>query len=238
MVYTHVQSGKENAYVMKGNSYYSRKLHSLLGVIPLSLFFISHLLTNFSAVEGGAERFKSAVTFINSLPLVVVLEIVVIWLPILFHGIYGLYIAFQSNINTGQFKYGRNWAFALQRISGVITFIFVFWHVYQTRWQVLIGNETHEGLGVVMHEIASNGFYLALYVIGIIASVFHFSNGLWAFLVSWGITVSPGAQRVSSYICMVIFVIVSAMFLSTIFVFRGDEFGEVSAALQSVLNIG
>src|SRR5690606_8421187 len=119
------------------NSFYSRKLHSLLGVIPLSLFFTSHMLTNFAAAEGGPERFKAAVELINSMPLVIVLELLVIWLPLLFHGIYGLFLAFQSNINTGQFKYGRNWAFALQRISGVITFIFVFWHVYQTRWQVL-----------------------------------------------------------------------------------------------------
>jgi len=238
MVYTHVQSGKENAYGMKGNSYYSRKIHSLLGVIPLSMFIISHMLTNFSAVEGGPERFKSAVEFINGLPIVLVLEIVGIWLPILFHGVYGLYIAYQSNINTGQFKYGRNWAFALQRISGVITFIFVVWHVYQTRLQILFGNATHDELGSIMHDITTNGVSLTLYIIGVLAAVFHFANGMWAFLVSWGITVSPGSQRVSSYVWIGVFVIVSCMFLASLFAFRGDEFGEASAALQSVVKIG
>jgi succinate dehydrogenase / fumarate reductase, cytochrome b subunit len=238
VVYTHVQSGKENAYVMKGNSYYSRKLHSLLGVIPLSMFIISHMLTNFSAVEGGPERFKSAVEFINGLPIVIVLEIVGIWLPLLFHGIYGLYIAYQSNVNTGQFKYGRNWAFALQRISGVITFIFVVWHVYETRLQILFGNATHDELGGIMHDITTNPVSLTLYIIGVLAAVFHFANGMWAFLVSWGITVSPGAQRVSSYVWIGVFVIVACMFLASLFAFRGDEFSEASAALQSALNIG
>ncbi|WP_028562032.1 succinate dehydrogenase cytochrome b558 subunit [Paenibacillus pinihumi] len=222
---------------MKGNSYLSRKLHSLLGVIPLSLFIITHALTNFSAVEGGSERFKAAVGFINGLPLVNVLELFGIFIPLIFHGVYGLYIAYQSNLNTGQFSYGRNWAFALQRISGVITFIFVFWHVYQTRFQVAIGGITHDQLGMTMHNIATNPLFFTLYVIGVLASTFHFANGMWAFLVSWGITVSPRAQRVSSYIWMVVFVLVSAMFLMSLSAFRGDEFKEAAAALDAIRTI-
>lgn len=46
---------------MKG--FYSRKLHSLLGVIPLSLFFAEHLVTNFTAVEGGKEAFTVPLHF-------------------------------------------------------------------------------------------------------------------------------------------------------------------------------
>lgn len=223
---------------MKGNTYLSRKLHSLLGVIPLSLFILTHALTNFSAAEGGSERFKAAVAFINSLPLINFMEIFVIFLPLLFHGVYGLYIAYQSNLNTGQFSYGRNWAFALQRISGVITFIFVFWHVYQTRFQVAIGEVTHEQLGMTMHNIATNPLFFTLYVIGVLASTFHFANGMWAFLVSWGITVGPRAQRISSYIWMAVFVIVSAMFLLSLNAFRGDEFKEAAAALEAIRAIG
>lgn len=226
---------------MKGNSYYSRRIHSLLGVIPLSMFIISHMLTNFSAVEGGAEGFKAAVKFINGLPIVLVLEIVGIWLPLLFHGIYGLYIAYQSNINTGQFQYGRNWAFALQRISGVITFIFVAWHVYQTRIQVLLGNISYGDLGATMNAIVTNNLYFFFYMIGVVASVFHFSNGMWAFLVSWGITVGPRAQRFSSYVWMIVFVIATGMFMASLLAFRGDEFKDASAAvetLRTLANIG
>lgn len=222
---------------MKGNTYLSRKIHSLLGVIPLGLFFIEHMVTNFAAVEGGPQGFKDAVNFLNSLPLVPVLEAVGIWIPLLFHGIYGLYIAYQSNLNSGQYHYGRNWAFTLQRISGVITFIFIVWHLYQTRIQVAIGNVGHEELGGVMHDISNNALYLVLYIIGVIAAVFHFSNGMWSFLVSWGITVGPRAQRVSSYIWMVVFVIVTAMFLMSLFAFRGEEFQEAANAAIAWTNI-
>ncbi|AZN40139.1 MULTISPECIES: succinate dehydrogenase cytochrome b558 subunit [Paenibacillus] len=222
---------------MKGNSYLSRKIHSLLGVIPLGLFLIEHMVTNFSAYERGPQGFEDSVKFLNDLPLVFFLELFGIWLPLLFHGVYGLYVAYQSNLNTGRFQYGRNWAFALQRISGVITFIFIFWHLYQTRYQVMIGAVTHEELGNLMHDVTTNGFYFVLYVIGILAATFHFSNGMWAFLVSWGITVGPRAQRISSFIWIGVFVIVAVIFLLSLGSFKGDEFKEAASAALQLTNL-
>jgi succinate dehydrogenase / fumarate reductase cytochrome b subunit len=223
---------------MSGNSYLPRKLHSLLGVVPLGLFFIEHALTNYSAFEGGLEGFNRSVNFLHQLPLVFFLELLIIWLPILFHGVYGLYVAYQSNLNVGRFQYGRNWAFALQRVSGVITFIFVLWHVWETRIQVALGNTSYDELGAHMHEIFSNPAFIVLYVIGVLAASFHFANGLWAFLVSWGITIGPRAQRVSSNICMGIFVIVAVLFLLSLVAFRGEEFASAAAAFTGVASIG
>ncbi|GJM78685.1 succinate dehydrogenase cytochrome b558 subunit [Paenibacillus sp. HMSSN-139] len=206
---------------MKG--FYSRKLHSLLGVIPLGFFLLEHMITNFSAVEGGSQGFKDAVAFLNSLPLVLVLEIFGIWLPLLYHGVYGLYIAFQAKPNNGRFPTERNLRYLLQRITGVIAFVFVIWHVVETRVQVALGNVTHEELGGVMHDIVSNPFFFVLYLIGVVSAAFHFTNGLWSFLVSWGVTVGPRAQRVSSNICMGLFVIVAVMFVWSLIAFRGAE---------------
>lgn len=220
---------------MKGNSYLPRKIHSLLGVIPLGLFIVEHALTNYTAWEGGQEGFGDAIHLLNSLPLIFFLEMFMIWLPILFHGVYGLYIAYQSNLNMGRFSYARNWAFALQRITGVITFIFVVWHVWETRVQLALGNVTHEELGNHMHEIFSNPVSIAFYTIGVIAAAFHFANGLWAFLVSWGITVGPRAQKVSFNICMVIFVVIATLFLLSLTAFRSDEFAAGLPALQSLI---
>ncbi|WP_178023812.1 succinate dehydrogenase cytochrome b558 subunit [uncultured Paenibacillus sp.] len=214
---------------MKG--FYSRKLHSLLGVIPLGFFLLEHMITNFSAVEGGSQGFKDAVAFLNSLPLVLVLEIFGIWLPLLYHGVYGLYIAFQAKPNNGRFQTERNLRYLLQRITGVIAFVFVIWHVVETRVQVALGNVTHEELGGVMHDIVSNPFFFVLYLIGVVSAAFHFTNGLWSFLVSWGVTVGPRAQRVSSYICMGLFAIVAVMFVWSLIAFRGAEFQAEGTAL-------
>jgi succinate dehydrogenase / fumarate reductase cytochrome b subunit len=73
---------------------------------------------------------------------------------------------------------------------------------------------------------------LAIYVIAIIAACFHFSNGLWSFLISWGITVGPRSQRVSSVLCLGLFVIVTFMFLISLFTFRDSEFQTAASAAQ------
>ncbi|KAA9008592.1 succinate dehydrogenase [Paenibacillus spiritus] len=214
--------------------FYSRKIHSLLGVIPLGAFFIEHMLTNFSAVEGGASGFQDSVAWLNSLPLVFFLELLFIWLPLLYHGVYGLYIAYQAKPNLNRFNLERNWRYTLQRITGIVTFIFIVWHLYETRVQVALGNVTHEELGGVMHDITSNPALLAVYIIGIVAACFHFANGLWSFLISWGITVGPRSQRVSSFICLGLFVVVTFMFLLSLVTFRDDEFQAAASAAQTL----
>lgn len=213
---------------MTGNSYYYRKLHSLLGVVPVGFFLIEHLLTNYEAFNGGHKGFVEQVQWLNSLPLVFFLELFGIWLPLLYHGVYGLYVAFQSRNNVNRYGYFRNLMFTLQRVTGVITLIFVAWHFFTTRFQVTLGNQTHDSLGVLMHEVFTNPVYFTLYLIGVLAATFHFSNGMWSFLVSWGITVGPRAQRFSSYVWMGVFVIMSIMFILTMVAFTDASFQDTS----------
>lgn len=222
---------------MNGNTYLYRKMHSLLGVIPLAGFFVMHLLTNYAAFQGGPEAFQKKVDWIHNLPLVLFMEIFIIWLPLLYHGVYGLYVAYQSRNNVNNYGYARNWMFAFQRITGVITFIFVVWHVWNTRVQVALGSIDYDGLGAHMHEIATNPLFYWLYIIGTVAAVFHFSNGLWSFLVSWGITVGPRAQRVSSYVTMGLFVVMSVMFILAWNAFLDESFATAAAAsVNNILN--
>jgi len=212
---------------MSGNSYYYRKLHSLLGIMPVGFFFIEHLLTNYAAFNEGHQGYVEKINWLNSLPLLLFLEIFGIWLPLLYHGVYGLYMAYASRNNVSHYGYFRNVMFMPQRVTGVITFVFVFWHFYETRLQVALGNVEHQELGVLMHDIVSNPVSLALYVIGVVSAAFHFSNGLWSFLVSWGITIGPRAQRVATYVCMGIFVIMSVMFVLSLTAFLDSEFQEL-----------
>lgn len=209
---------------MKVNSFYSRKLHSLLGIIPLGFFFIEHMITNFEAFRGGKEAFINSVEWLQSLPLVLFLEIFFIWIPLLYHGIYGLYIAYEARNNVSNYGYFRNILFKLQRYTGVMTLIFIAWHFFDTRFQVTLGNVEHHEFGSVMHQIATSPLYFTLYCIGIIAAVFHFSNGFWSFLVSWGITVGPRAQRVSTFICLGIFLVMSTMFILALYAFTDISF--------------
>jgi succinate dehydrogenase / fumarate reductase cytochrome b subunit len=217
------------------NSYYSRKLHSLLGIVPLGAFLLEHMLTNYEAFNSGKEGYIDMVLWINELPLVFFIELFGIWLPLLYHGVYGLYVAFQSRNNVPNYGYFRNWMFFLQRLSGVVTIIFVSWHVFETRVQVALGKYEHAEVGALMHEILSNPGMFAFYVVGVIFASFHFCNGIWSFLVSWGITVGPRAQRVSTYVTMALFVIMSVMFVLALTAFTNSEFALAGDIVRAII---
>jgi succinate dehydrogenase / fumarate reductase cytochrome b subunit len=201
---------------MAGNrEFFYRRLHSLLGVIPVGLFLVQHLVVNHFATR-GPEAFNRAAHFMENLPFRYFLEIFVIFLPLLFHAVYGLYIAFTAKNNVSRYNYFRNWMFMLQRLSGIITLIFVTWHVWETRVQAAFGAEVNYEM---MANIVDNPMMLGFYVLGIISTVFHFSNGLWSFFVSWGITVTPRSQQISTYVTMAIFVALSIVGIRAILAF-------------------
>lgn len=188
------------------NEFYWRRLHSLLGVIPVGIFVVQHLIVNHFATR-GEEAFNKASGFMENLPFVIFLEFAVIYIPILFHGILGLYIAFTANNNPARLSFFRNWMFSIQRITGVILLAFIAWHVWETRIQkAFFDVDVNFDM---MANILSNPVALVLYFIGILSATFHLSNGLWSFLVRWGITQSPTSQRISSWVMGVFFVVIS-----------------------------
>nr|WP_263313660.1 succinate dehydrogenase cytochrome b558 subunit [Mammaliicoccus sp. Marseille-Q6498] len=197
------------------NQFILRRIHSLLGVIPIGIFLIQHLLINHFATI-SPEAFNKASDFMWNLPFKIVLEVVIIYIPILFHAIYGLYIAFTAKENIGRHSYFRNWMFLLQRITGVVSFIFIAVHVYQTRIQAALGH--HVDFDMVS-DILSNPISIILYVIGVLSVIFHFSNGLWSFFITWGITQSPKSQRIMTYVTVFVFIVISIIGLRAIFAF-------------------
>ncbi|MCL6597891.1 MAG: succinate dehydrogenase cytochrome b558 subunit [Alicyclobacillus macrosporangiidus] len=189
-----------------------RRLHTLAGVVPVGLFLLEHLFTNAMATTGAAS-FNSAVDTIQHIPFLHFIEFFFIFLPLTYHGVYGLYVAFTSGYNAGQYSWGRNVLFVLQRVTGVITFVFIIYHLWTTRFSGRA--PTFE----MVHQSMSNPAYLWFMVIGVVAATFHFANGLWSFCIHWGITVGQRAQRVTAYVTMVIFVVLAAVGIEAIFAF-------------------
>lgn len=201
---------------MSGNrEFANRRLHSFLGVFPIGVFLIQHLTVNHFATK-GEDAFNNAAHFMENLPFRYFLEIFIIFLPLLYHAIYGIYIAFTAKNNVSRFNYFRNWMFLLQRVTGIITLIFVAWHVWETRIAAMFGADVNFQM---MESILSNPINLALYVVGVLSAIFHFANGLWSFAVSWGITVTPRSQQISTYVTMAIFLLLSIVGLRAIFAF-------------------
>ena len=55
-------------------------------------------------------------------------------------------------------------------------------------------------------EVVSREFHIIpifiVYMIGITSTVWHLANGVWLFLVDWGITIGDRAQRLTGYACI------------------------------------
>ena len=201
---------------MEHREYFNRRLHSLLGVLPIGIFVIQHLVVNHFAVY-GEESFNKAANFMASLPFVIALEVFVIYLPIIFHAVLGVYIALSvPSYNNKNYGFFRNWMFTIQRITGIITLIFIAWHVWQTRVQVALGAELDYAL---MENILTQPFYFWFYIISIIAIVFHLANGLWSFCVHWGLAQSPRSQKIVTYLSVIVFFVVSYIGIRTIIQF-------------------
>lgn len=207
------------------NHFLLRRLHSLSGIVPVGGFLVFHLYENSKALQ-GAEAYNAMILAINSMPVVWALEIFGIFIPLYFHAIYGIYIAADAKHNVTNYGYGRNWAFFMQRISGIVTLFFVTYHIWQFRFQKLLGAyETGTAMpGLpdfnVVAEALQNNVIAAVYVIGTVAAAYHLCNGIYTFLITWGITIGPKSQRVSNVLTNAAFVGLSALGIVAIWAFR------------------
>ncbi|MFC5603901.1 succinate dehydrogenase cytochrome b558 subunit [Sporosarcina koreensis] len=197
------------------SDFYLRRLHSLLGVIPVGLFVTQHLVVNHFATR-GEEAFNNASNFMGNLPFVLFLEWFIIYIPLMFHAFYGVYIAFTAKNNVQRYGTFRNWMFMLQRVTGVFLVVFIAWHIYETRIQKALGAEVNFDM---MADILSNPFMLVFYIVGVLSATFHLANGLWSFAVTWGIAQSPRSQKIVSYITIVAFLVLSVIGMQALLAF-------------------
>ena len=205
------------------SSFWYRRLHSLLGVLPVGFFLMEHLHTGYSATQ-GSKCFIGKVDELWETPCLVLIEICIIALPLLYHALYGMYISFFTDYNPKQMGTFRNWMFTLQRITGMITFVFILWHVWETRMQKMLYDHTSLELTYNMWQILQNEWIVGLYIIGVVAAVFHLSNGLWSFLITWGIISSKRVQRQATWASMAIFLIFSYFGIMAVLAFAQVDF--------------
>ena len=200
----------------QGNSFLWRKLHSLSGIIPIGAFLIEHIVSNFEIVHGPLA-YAQQVKFLNGLPLARVLEWGFIFIPLSFHALYGVWIAFRGRANVNVYPWAGNWMYIAQRVSGLIAFAYIIQHVWRQRFSGVSLPE-HPGLAYakVQYELL-NPWMLAIYVIAMIATCFHFGYGIWLFAAKWGITPGDSARKKFGYVCGAFATALCAMGLVSIF---------------------
>ncbi len=189
------------------NQFLIYRLFSLSGLVPVGAFLVVHLLTN-ASVLAGPGAFQSRVDLIHSLgPLLVPIEWLFIFLPMLFHASVGFMIIANGLPNVGSYPYVGNVRYTLQRATGMIAFAFIIGHIIQLHW---MGAPLGGGKFDPHHAASSAASALQsplvaiLYAIGVLATVFHFANGLWTLGITWGLWTSPAAMRRANIVSIVV----------------------------------
>ena len=202
------------------STYYAlKRLHSLTGVVPVGLFLLEHLFTNSRALA-GADAFNRAAEDLAALPYVQLLELFGIGVPILFHMVLGLLIATTMQANTGRHGYSRNWAYLLQRVTGIFLTVYILFHVWATRLspEVLRGDTD---LFSLMQRILEHPAMIAFYALGVIAAAYHFGNGLFGFAIHWGLATGRTAQRWAARLAFGVFLVLTLVGLNSLLAFLG-----------------
>lgn len=222
------QRGVQPLRAGEGNSFLWRKLHSLSGIVPIGAFLIEHILSNFEAMNGPLA-YAQQVKFLNSLPLVRVLEWAFIFIPLAFHAGYGVYISFRGRASVNVYPWAGNWMYLMQRVTGIIALLYIVQHVYRQRFSgVSLPEHPGAAFAKVQHEL-SNPWMLAIYVIAMIATTWHFSYGIWLFAAKWGITPGDRARKRFGYVCAAIGTALCVMGLASIWAFVGPKYRDAPA---------
>ena len=214
-----------------------RKLHQLTGIIPLGAFFAVHMYTNSTAMN-GAEVFNEHVEGIHHMPYLIFLEVFGIFIPLLFHSIYGVLISAEAKPNVLSYGYGRNWFYFFQRATGIFLFVFLLFHILNLRFGLIPGLESYgnpvagnadRAFAIVAAEFKNFGILL-FYILGVLATAWHLAYGIWLFAVDWGIVIGEKAQKYSLYACVGL-----ALFFSVVGVNAAISFVKPCGVLPAVL---
>ncbi len=208
------------AVLKADSSYFWDKLHSLSGIVPIGAFLIEHFWSNSYALVSPAN-FNETAAGLEHIPWRLPVEIAIIWIPIAFHGLYGIEIWWRGKSNSFGHPWMANWLYTLQRWTGIIAFFYIGWHVWMERFATG-GISTYSA--VARHF--ANPYYVTFYIIGVLAISFHLGNGVWNFCCKWGIAVTPRAQRAAGWLGAVIGIVFTVVGLLIVagFVFNWHPF--------------
>src|SRR5689334_21742341 len=107
-----------NQTLPSSKSFWLGKIFSLFGIAPLGIYVVLHLYNNLRSLS-GEQAFNDHLAQARSLPFIVPIMILIIWVPIVFHGVYGLMNMSRARPNLARFPFFENLKYVLQRLSGI-----------------------------------------------------------------------------------------------------------------------
>jgi succinate dehydrogenase / fumarate reductase, cytochrome b subunit len=208
------------------NTFLLQKLHQLTGIVPLGMFYFVHVWTNSTALNGPVV-FNEHVQTIHDMPYLLLIEIFGIFVPLLFHSVYGILISFEAKPNVLRYGYGRNWFYIFQRATGIFLFFFLLFHILNLRFGLLpipgLSTVAVAGNAGKAYSIVSGEFQIAwilvIYILGVLATAWHLAYGFFLFAIDWGIVIGEKAQKIALAACLGFAVLLAAVGVNAGFAF-------------------
>lgn len=183
--------------LMEKNYFLIRRLHSILGIIPFGAFFLMHMFLNSRAAQSD-EQYQWVPDTLDQIPYLWAIEIGGLFIPMLLHAILGVWIAVTGDYG-GPSKvknYGGNIGYIIQRVTGLILFVAVTYHVIQTWWvHKQVGHDFE--IFAHMNGIVTQPVWLIAYALFVLIAAWHFGFGIYNFMYRWGFATSRGSQKIS-----------------------------------------
>jgi succinate dehydrogenase/fumarate reductase cytochrome b subunit (b558 family) len=181
-----------------------RRLHSLAGVFPVGVFLVLHIGIQARGVPGdrALARFSS---WLDHWPFLGALQLFGIVLPLSFHALYGIRLALASDprSDAARDRRSRDALGTAQRVSGVVALLFIAYHGWELWAQKLLGRIGPDAFAPLLASRLSSTeggvpVEAVVYLFGISATVFHFTNGLFRFSRSLGFFLDKRRKRALS----------------------------------------
>ena len=194
------------------DSYFlTRRIHSLTGLVPVGLFLVYHLYLQLY-LHSGAEVYNEVINGFYDSPLASWSLVIVVYIPLFFHAFFGIRLIFESKVQPS-YTYFSHLLYWLQRISGVGVLLFTIAHVWNAQlgpWVAGTWGTHFEHLSSGFADPDSGLITKAVYLLGTIGAVFHFSNGINTFCMTWGIALTPKSQIRVRILSILLFIILAA----------------------------
>lgn len=184
------------------------KCFELSGIVPLAVFVIVHV-TTYAGALFGASRFGA--TGSEAGLVMSALEILLVWLPLAFHGLMGTWIAL-SRLEAEPVERGRSVAL---RISGVLVAVFVGAHAVWFRWPLITGERSPEDLATMLAARLSSTiegvpFVALAHLLGLAVLAVHLAVGVPRFVASFGLGSVDAARRSAAIGSGIVFLVGAA----------------------------
>lgn len=171
------------------SAWVAKRIHSFVGIVPLGVYLVLHLSRNLATLL-GPEAFDAAVAATWQKPINYVWTVLLVYLPLAYHAIYGTKLALSGEKKSIKSYWNlENARFVLQRLSAIGLLGFLGAHLFLTRTHLVMG--WVEGgkitYGYFAEHMWNNLVTAVTYLFGILAAAFHLGNGVGTFCISWGI---------------------------------------------------